>query len=121
MTTPQLGWNEIQFLSWEEFKQMAPSIVQLEITRLGTLMDEVPRDLDFHNALVRARFSLHKFVACLAEVEQAAFEASCAGYLRTALMSLPVAHPGLEADVHKTLNYIVDRLTAVHQRISLIY
>ena len=54
------NWNELQFLSWREFEQMAPSILQLEVTRLGKVMQSQIDDTDFHNRLVRARFSLQQ-------------------------------------------------------------
>jgi hypothetical protein len=32
------GWNELDFLDWEEFRQMGPPIVKLEIQRIERLL-----------------------------------------------------------------------------------
>ena len=66
------NWNELQFLSWTEFKQMAPSILQLEVTRLGKVMHDQIDDTDFHNSLVRARFSLRQFIGGIQHAESTA-------------------------------------------------
>ena len=44
--TENQSWNEIQFLSWDKFKGMAPSIIQLEITRLTRIMRSGILDLE---------------------------------------------------------------------------
>ena len=115
-------WNEIQFLSWSEFKQMAPAILQLEVNRLDRMIRGLLQDTDLHNRLVRARFALKKFIACLAQAEQDTLEETCAPYLRAAIMSFSVQpEDGLHAQERETCRYILDRLNYVNDRIALIY
>jgi hypothetical protein len=113
--------NEIQFLSWDEFRQMAPSILQLEITRLGTLIDAAPDTTDFRNTLVKARYELKRFVACLRKAQKETVVATCSDPLQTALLTVSLANTKRDAERTATLAYVIDRLKYVHDRIGLIY
>lgn len=119
--TPNLNWNEIQFLSWKEFQQMAPSILQLEITRIGKVIRSFPDDTDFYNRLVRARFELTQFVACLRQAKKNRFEETCAPHLRAAIMSMSVQPSPIDLQTRETCGYVLDRLNYINHRISLIY
>lgn len=113
--------NEIQFLSWKEFRQMAPSILRLEVTRLGGLIDATPPEaLDVRNALVKARFEVQQFVACLENAEKA-YAKACASHLQTALLNVSIVNTNPNAEEATTLNYIADRLGYVSDRLALIY
>lgn len=112
--------NEIQYLRWSEFRQMAPTILRLEIDRLGALIDAAD-DADFRNALVKARFELKQFVACVASAERDTVEATCAPPLQAALLAVTLVHPTDAAPTTATLAYIIDRLRYVHDRLALIY
>lgn len=114
-------WNEIQFVSWAEFKQMAPSILQLEVKRLGGIIGESHEDTDFHNSMVRARFALQRFIACIKNAQKAPVEEVCVEHLREAIMNSSVRPESLEERTHATLDYVVARLNYVHDRIRLIY
>ena len=118
--TDEQSWNEIQFLSWDKFKGMAPSIIQLEITRITMVMRSGHMDLDDHNALVRARFALKQFAECLETAQKETFQETCGPFVTQALMSMP-ATSSSDVETAKTLKYIVDRIKDVHQRIPLIY
>ncbi len=118
---PSPNWNEIQFLSWKEFRQMAPSILQLEVTRLGGLIRALGDDTEFHNPLVRARFALKEFIRCVEAAQKDTVEQSCAGHLRTAIANISFQPEGLDGGTQETCRYILDRLNYVHHRISLIY
>ena len=111
--------NEIQFLSSDEFRRMAPPILQLEITRLGELIGAAGSDLDFRNALVRARHALRQFVACL-EAE-AAFDDASAEHLRVAALSLAFDPAERDEQAMATLAYVRDRVRYVHDRLPLLY
>lgn len=121
MDKPRIDWNEIQFVSWSEFRQMTPSILQLEITRLGRIIDEIQGDTEFHNSLVRARFALQQFVTSVKEAQKSTIEDSCVEHLRAAIVNVSIRPDGLDARIHTTLNYVLDRLNHVHDRIRLIY
>ncbi len=118
---PNINWNEIQFLSWDEFKQMAPSILQLEVTRLGKVIGTFPTDNDFHNRLVTARFALKQFIACLQQAEKGTFEHTCCDHLRAAIMNMSLQPDGLDDAVRDTCRYVLDRLNTIYNRIRLIY
>jgi len=118
---PNTDWNELQFVSWSEFRQMTPSILRLEITRMGKLIHALPTDTDFHNSLVRARFALKQFVACLERSEKDTLEETCSVHLRAAIISFSLQPETLDAQTKQTLRYILDRLNYVYHRIRLIY
>ena len=112
--------NEIQFLSWGEFRQMAPSILQLEVTRLSTVI-EAQRDVpNFHNALVKTRYELKHFMTCLQHTTKEQID-SCAPHLQIALLNVTLANTDRDEATTHTLAYIIDRLTYVLERIPLIY
>ena len=115
------GWNELEFLSWHEFKQMAPSIIQLEITRLGTLIDQFPLQSDFRNSLVKARFNLKEFTKCLQETPQPPLTSTCVASLQSAIVAISVELDEVDATAAKTIAYILDRLNYVYNRVDLIY
>lgn len=119
------AWNELQFLSWTEFQQMAPSIVQLEITRLGKLipssLKKADEQTEFHNTIVRARFALQQFVACLATASKDTLDERCAGHLRTAIMTLSFPVKTANASQRDECRYVLNRLNHVYDRIFLIY
>ena len=113
--------NEIQFLSWEEFRQMVPSILGLEVTRLGTLIDAAGGATDYRNALVKARFEVKRFIACVQEAEKETVEDGCALHLQAALLNVSLVNANLDEKTTATLAYIIDRLKYVNDRIALIY
>ena len=113
--------NEIQFLSWQEFRQMAPSILQLEVTRLGTLIDALHGATDFRNALVKARFEVRRFIACVQEADKATVEETCAPHLQAALLNVSLANENLGEKTTATLDYVIDRLKYVNDRVTLVY
>ncbi len=143
-------WNEIQFLSWNEFSRMAPSILKLEVTRMSALVHQAGGNIEFRNALVRSRFALQRFIDCIEQhgIEQHGIEQHgivtgaeqcgnnpsgrdhsdrddfaerCSKHLTEALMSLPPVHRDTDESMAHTLDYIADRLNDVYRRIPLIY
>ena len=114
-------WNELEFLSWKEFKQMAPSIVQLEISRIGDMIDAPATHIDYRNALVRARFELRNFQECLRQADGPPLSDSCVAHLRTAIIGLSMQNQIQDEHEATTLNYICDKLNSVLKRIDLIF
>ncbi len=113
-------WNELQFLSWNKFRQMAPSILQLEVTRLGTLIDASGGAIDFRNALVKARFEVKQFIACLQQADKDNVEA-CAPPRQAALLNVSLVHTHRDEATAARLDYVINRLKYVNDRIALIY
>ena len=120
-TVLRKDWNELQFISWAPFKRMAPSIIQLEISRLSELLQTTTLDLDVHNALVKVRYELKRFVECLVEAEKERLESTCSEHLISALINMPLQAEGVDEKSAKTLSYIVDRINYVYNRIPMIY
>lgn len=103
--------NELQFLRSENFRQMAPPILRLEVDRLGRLIEALPADLEARNALVRARFALTRFIEELGD----------ATHLEAILMNLALLDGRLEPGQQAVLRYIADRIQYVHDRLPLLY
>lgn len=118
---PRTNWNEIQFLSWKEFRQMAPTILQLEVRRIGGLLDAPGIDAEFRNALVRVRFELGQFIACVQKSEKDTVGTRCAKHLRAAIVTFPALREGIDDAAQETCRYILDRLMYVNDRVPLIY
>lgn len=118
---PNADLNEIQFLSRREFQQMAPSILQLEITRLTKVIERLSEGTDVHNSLVRARFELVQFVLALQRASIDSREATLADHLRVAILNLVALPEGLDAETRTTCRYVLERLDYLEARIALIY
>ena len=100
---------------------MAPSILQLEVTRLGTLIDASGEATDFRNVLVKARFEVKQFIACVQQAEKEVVEEACAPHLQAALLNVTLVNTNRDEKTTATLNYVIDRLKYVNDRIALIY
>ena len=114
-------WNELEFLSWKEFQQMGPAIIQLEITRISKLLQQFTSKMDFYNALVKARFELNQFIAGVKKTTLAPLSNDCRDHLRKAIVAISLQEIELEEDANQTLHYILNRLNYVYERISFIY
>lgn len=112
--------NELQFVDWEEFQEMVPSILQLEISRLNRTIEEV-EDAETTEALVGARKKLDAFVACLASADKDTLESTCAPHLEGAMLTLSIQADEETGETADTLQYIVDRINHVHDRMELVY
>ena len=113
--------NEIQFLSWKEFRQMAPSILQLELRRLDGLRARAAGDWDFHNVLTKARYEVAQFIACVEAADKTTVAEACTPHLHAATLALAAAPDGPDEATAATLAYVIDRLRYVSDRIGLIY
>lgn len=121
MTHLPMPWNEIEYVPWDRFRRMAPSILRLEISRLDELVRAVGNDLEIRNALVKVRYELSGF---LVELDRAAGDrlpADAVQHLEAAIVNLPLDRIDPETELHAAVSYILDRLRSVHKRIDLIY
>ncbi len=100
---------------------MAPAILQLEITRISRLLQSFQLDTNFHNALVKVRFELKSFVECLEKTTRAQVESNCAVHLQNALIYMPATIETLDQTTRETLDYILDRIKYLNERIKFIY
>jgi hypothetical protein len=114
-------WNELEFLSWDEFKKMAPAIIQLEISRLGKLIELQKTGSNFYNVFVKSNFELNKFIECLEKSEKSEFNKKCTAHLQTVIFNLSLAKSTSDKNVARIIEYIVDRLNSIYDRSKLIY
>ncbi len=114
-------WNELEFVSWKEFMQMAPSIIQLEISRIGSVINAPATNLDIRNVLVRARFELREFQECLQLADGPPLGDPCVAHLRTSILSLSIRNQIRDKETTITLDYVFDRLISMLERIDLIF
>ena len=121
LSNPKPHWNELQFLSLKEFKQMATSIIQMEISRIGDIVNASFTHIDFRNVLVQGRFDLKRFQECLQHAERPPLKDSCVAHLRTAIICLSSQTQIQDIRAATTLKYICDRLNSVLRRIDLIF
>ncbi len=120
-TLKKKDWNELEFLSWKEFQQMGPAIIQLEISRISKLTNQFTPETDFYNSLVKARFELKKFVNCVKETKHGPLPDSSTDHLRNAIMSISLGESNQDQKANQTLNYILTRLNYVYNRIGFVY
>lgn len=124
------GWNEIQFLEWDELLRMAPPIVGLEIRRLTGAAEQVQPGSELYNMLMGARFELRRFLESLGRmddgdryVDQPApdhAEASTS-HLESALICLGLCQKSAEGDVLGVVEYATDRMSHILERMKLLY
>ncbi len=123
------GWNEIQFLEWDELLRMAPSIVGLEIRRISGAADQVPPGSELYNMLVGARFELRRFLESLGSEKSRNrgskpapdHAQSSARHLESALICLGLCQKSAEGDVLGVVEYATDRMTHILERMKLLY
>jgi hypothetical protein len=108
-------WNELQYISWKEFRKMAPSVTKLEINRIDMLIREAVAGSDFYNLLIKARYELNQFVNCLEKRNSPPLPDSCINHLSNTILTLS------PEEANKTVQYILDRLNYVYNRIGMIY
>ena len=100
---------------------MAPSIIQLEISRIGSVINAPATTLDIRNVLVRARFELREFQECLQLADGPPLSDSCVAHLRTSILSLSIRNQIRDKEATITLDYVFDRLISMLERIDLIF
>ena len=100
---------------------MAPSILQLEVTRLGRMMRDYDLELEVHNAFVKGRYELKKFVQILPELADKDIAQESIEPLGNAIMAVSFEHESIKGDVAEIQAYILDRLNDVYNRIKLVY
>ena len=115
------GWNEIEFLSWEEFRRMAAPILQLEITRLSRRIETFALDQDTHNRLVKARFHMRKFEKLLTESDKTSVADQCRPVISDAILALTPEIPADDSETREICEYVLDRLNYLHMKMDYLY
>ena len=114
-------WNELAFMRWNDFRKMAPPILKLEIRRLSQLLQKVGLDTELHNAMVRARFEVKQVVQALESTEAQPEQDEYGSRLSSAILSLSAIQPLCDAETSETVDYIIDRLNYIYDRLKLLY
>ncbi len=114
-------WNELAFMRWNDFRKMAPSILKLEIRRLTQLIQRPDQDTELHNALVRARFEVKTLVQELENSETRMEPDQYTSRLSRAVLSLSGIRHLCDAETGEIIDYILDRLNDIYNRLKLIY
>lgn len=112
-------WNELPYISWSEFKKMAPPVIKLEISHIAKLIDQVQSGSDIYNPLIKARYELSHFVNDLEQIDTSPLPDSCTEHLSKAILNLSLEDA--DEEISKTIHYILDRLNYVYNRIEMIY
>ena len=76
---------------------------------------------DSRNALVKARFEVKQFIVCVQRADKETVEEVCAPHLQAALLNVSLVNANLDEETTARLNYVIDRLKYVNDRIGLIY
>ncbi len=98
--------NEIHFIDRDEFVQMAPAIVQLEISRLGDMLHDIEPGSDIYTTLVTVRHHLSLFHDELnRDVDARNIE-----HLDAAIVCLSFPDSETTETTRDTMVYVADRL-----------
>ena len=107
--------NEIHYLSFQEFRQMAPAILDLEVKRLAGLIDDA-HDAE-RNDLVWARHNVMESVAAIERRHRDRLASDCAPLLEAAMITIGLLTDRVD---RATLQYVLDRLAYVRDRIPYV-
>ncbi|MFT5142592.1 MAG: hypothetical protein ACI80V_000336 [Rhodothermales bacterium] len=110
-------WNELHYVTRDTFAHMAPSVLRLEIGRLGRLIDSLRIEDAWRNALVAARYRL----TTLREIVTGNFADAdlgvCEEHLNAAILSVGFRPGADDHPLDTTLDNIADRLGYVRERL----
>lgn len=116
-----MSWNELEFVSWRQFHQMAPPIMRLEVTRLGQLIGRAGSNHEMRNALVKVRYELLEFVVAIEQCKDGCLSGWARDRLDAAIVNVPLDQADPDGDVYASLTYVLDRLNSIQKRIDFIY
>jgi hypothetical protein len=114
-------WNELEFTNWKDFKRMAPSIIQLEISRLGKIINSLSTPDDMHNLLVKARFDLIGFRETISHSQNRKITESELSKLFSALVFISSASERCTDKLKGKMEYISNRLNDLIAKCQMLY
>ena len=113
-------WNELEFTNIADFKRMAPSIIQLEISRLGKMItSRETMDLTY-NLLVKARFDLKEFKKDLETFTDSTMDDNKLSGLFSALFHIAGAAEN-DPEIKAKTDYVIDRLNDLINKCKMLY
>ena len=125
--TPELhpdktpGWNELHFINREEFASMAPSVLQLEVSRLTRLLPSFELGSDAYNSVIAARKSVAYLQSYIQEEMDEARVKECSLELESAILCLSVSDRKTDPNSRRVLVYVADRLVYILGQLKHLY
>ena len=110
--------NELHFVERDEFIQMAPTVVQLEITRLTKILGGLEIGSDNYNSIVAARFQLRQFLNDLTVAADHSDSHLSVDRLNIAIMCISAVSSSVDTDTCDLLIYVADRLGYILSQMS---
>ncbi len=110
--------NEIHFVDRDEFLQMAPALVQLEITRLSEMLADLEPGSDVYTAVVATRYHLTELLKALSVKNAEGWQTISAEHLHAAILCLSVPEDTINEKIQETLVYVADRLGYILLQVS---
>jgi hypothetical protein len=114
-------WNELEFTNLNDFKRMAPSIIQLEISRLGKIIGSLEATNSVHNLLVKARYDLTEFQKDVETLNENKVNNRHLSKLYSALFCIASASKNSGKTIEDKINYVSDRLNDLLNKCKMIY
>jgi len=114
-------WNELEFTNINDFKRMAPSIIQLEISRLSKIIDSFEASSSTHNLLVKTRYDLNEFQKVVETFKEDKIDDHHLAKLYSALFSIATAAENSDKTIKIKMDYIIDRLNDLLNKCKMIY
>jgi hypothetical protein len=102
--------NELHFLDRQEFLQMAPTIVQMELSRLTGIAEALEPGSAEHTAVVSARHQLRLFQDAFPAASDAVQAMPPVERLEAAILCLSTDESRVDAVTYESLIYVADRL-----------
>lgn len=115
------GWNELHFINREEFADMAPSVLQLEVSRLTRLLPSFELGSDAYNSVIAARRKVAHLQSSLREKMDEARVKECATELESAILCLSASDRKTDPNSRRVLVYVADRLVYILGQLKHLY
>ncbi len=115
------GWNEVHFVNREEFATMAPTVLQLEVSRLTKLLPEFDLGSDTYNSIIAARRKVESLQFSIKNEMNPDEVESCAADLESSIMCVSAADSDADADSSRVLVYVADRLVYILGQLRHLY
>ena len=114
-------WNELEFTNFNDFKRMAPSIIQLEITRLGKIIYSLETTNSAYNLLIKARYDLSQFQNDIDTINEQKIEESTLVRLYSALFCIASAAEKSDKSIKSKADYVINRLNDLLNKCKMLY
>ncbi len=115
------GWNELHFINREEFANMAPTVLQLEVSRLTRLLPSFELGSDAYNSVIAARKGVAHLQTLIQEEMDETRVKECALELESAILCLSVSDRKTDPNSRRVLVYVADRLVYILGQLKHLY